>query len=144
MGLSENLTCSSQVWAFKDFRRVLLALGLAFSVSLSTSRLEAELPVEPMEIGHVPQFFVDDYIVDNRWALNFANGSKEMVLRVIHPPGKFAGNPFVEPQTTFNQTDPTQPRTGAGFLSVVRGLPAIAQPCPHRPAAASPVARALR
>ena len=30
---------------------------------------DTALPVEPVEIGQQTQFFVDDYIVDNRWPL---------------------------------------------------------------------------
>ncbi len=34
---------------------------------------------EPLDIGHTPQFFVDDFIVDNRWSLK---PKREEVLRV--------------------------------------------------------------
>ena len=50
------------------------------------------LPVEPVEIGTEPQFFVDDHIVDNRWALK---QKTEEVLRVFHPPKKHEGNPLI-------------------------------------------------
>ncbi|MCX7886341.1 MAG: hypothetical protein N3B01_03660 [Verrucomicrobiae bacterium] len=50
------------------------------------------LPTEPVEVGHTPQFFVDDHIVDNRWALK---QKTEEVLRVFHPPRKYEGNPLI-------------------------------------------------
>jgi len=60
-------------------------------------------PTEPVEIGTRPQFFVDDHIVDNRWALK---QKREAVLRVFHAPVKHAGNPL------FTGT--------AGYVSVAR------------------------
>jgi len=56
-------------------RRLLLLL---FAAVLSVS---AEVPVEPVAIGFTPQYFVDDYIVDNRWG---NKQGKEMVLREFH------------------------------------------------------------
>lgn len=49
-------------------------------------------PPEPVNIGTVPQFFVDDHIVDNRWAVK---QKREAVLRVLHPPVKHPGNPLI-------------------------------------------------
>ena len=45
-----------------------------------------------LEIGHEPQFFVDDYIVDNRWGVEYL---KEAVTRVFHPPNKDERNPLI-------------------------------------------------
>lgn len=50
------------------------------------------LPTEPVEIGNEPQFFVDDHIVDNRWALK---QKTEEVLRVFHAPRKYEHNPVI-------------------------------------------------
>ena len=52
----------------------------------------SDLPREPIEIGHEPQFFVDDYIVDNRWALRMG---KEALVHVVHQPVKDARNPLI-------------------------------------------------
>ena len=49
-------------------------------------------PLEPMEIGQTPQFFIDDYIVDNRWSLK---PKIEEVVRVFHAPKKHEGNPLI-------------------------------------------------
>ena len=49
-------------------------------------------PREPVEIGTAPQFFVDDHIVDNRWAVK---QKKEAVLRVLHSPVKHKANPLI-------------------------------------------------
>ena len=46
------------------FLAILLLAPLAFS--------EIELPNEPFEIGFEPQLFVDAYMVDNRWPLQYA------------------------------------------------------------------------
>jgi len=50
------------------------------------------LPTEPMEIGTTPQFFVDDYVVDNRWSLK---AKTEEVVRVFHAPKKYERNPVI-------------------------------------------------
>jgi hypothetical protein len=63
---------------------------LAASVLAQTPRL----PDEPIRIGTTPQFFVDDYMVDNRFAINYENESPEMVLRVFHQPKKYEKNPL--------------------------------------------------
>ena len=47
--------------------------------------LLAAVPEEPVEIGFEPQYFVDDYIVDNRWGHKQRN---QMVLRRFHQPRK--------------------------------------------------------
>src|SRR5688500_1035720 len=92
---------------------------LLLGASLGIPSLVADPPKEPVTIGSTPQYFIDDHIVDSRWALQYANGSTEMVVRVFHAPKKHAANPLIVPHKTFRQTDPTQPRTGAGFLSAI-------------------------
>jgi len=49
------------------------------------------VPTEPLEIGHEPQFFVDDWVIDNRWGERDA----ENVVRRFHQPVKHAGNPLI-------------------------------------------------
>ncbi|MEQ1859459.1 MAG: hypothetical protein ABMA13_05945 [Chthoniobacteraceae bacterium] len=49
-------------------------------------------PKEPVEIGRTPQFFIDDHIVDNRWALK---PKREEVVRVFHAPKKHERNPLI-------------------------------------------------
>lgn len=50
-----------------------------------------EVP-QALEIAHEPQFFVDDYVVDNRWGVEYL---KETVTRVFHPPKKNKHNPLI-------------------------------------------------
>ena len=50
------------------------------------------LASEPIEIGHTPQFFLDDHVVDNRWSLK---PKREEVLRVFHVPKKHERNPVI-------------------------------------------------
>jgi hypothetical protein len=57
----------------------------------TSGRVDA-LPVEPIEIGTVPQFVFDNFIVDNHWAIKY---KRESVRRVFHQPKKFAGNPVI-------------------------------------------------
>jgi hypothetical protein len=61
------------------------------------------LAAEPLEIGHTPQFFLDDYLVDNRWSLK---PKREEVLRVFHVPKRHERNPLV--------------KSDAGYASVAR------------------------
>ncbi len=51
----------------------------------------AMIPTEPIEIGHEPQYFVDDWLVDNRWA----SRSTENVVRAFHQPVKHPDNPLI-------------------------------------------------
>jgi hypothetical protein len=53
---------------------------------------KAELPVEPVEIGHLPQFVFDNYVVDNHWAIRY---KRQAVERVFHPAEKHAANPIL-------------------------------------------------
>jgi len=50
------------------------------------------LPAEPVEIGTAPQFFVDDYMVDNRFAIKYKHNE---VVRRFHPPVKHEANPLL-------------------------------------------------
>ncbi len=51
-----------------------------------------DIPEEPVEIGFEPQYFVDDYLVDNRWG---NKQKREMVLRTFHSAEKHEGNPVI-------------------------------------------------
>src|SRR6056297_884001 len=51
-----------------------------------------DIPDEPVEIGFEPQYFVDDYLVDNRWG---NKQKKETVLRTFHPAKKHDSNPLI-------------------------------------------------
>lgn len=53
---------------------------------------DTDLPEEPVEIGHESQFFIDDYIVDNRWPLR---KREEVLVRTIHQPVKHPANPVL-------------------------------------------------
>lgn len=52
----------------------------------------SSMAAEPLEIGHAPQFFLDDFLVDNRWSLK---PKREEVLRVFHTPKKHDRNPLI-------------------------------------------------
>lgn len=70
-----------------------------------------------MEIGTTPQFFIDDYVVDNRWAINYDQGSREMVKRVFHAPNKHPGNPLM----TWPLREPASAgQPGPSWFSVLR------------------------
>lgn len=45
-----------------------------------------------LAVNHDTQFFVDDYLVDNRWGVLYET---ETVLRIFHPPQKYEGNPVI-------------------------------------------------
>lgn len=65
--------------------------------------MAGHIPEEPLKIGLDPQYFVDDYLVDNRWG---NKQSRDMVLPVYHQAQKFEGNPVIDNE--------------GGYLSVVR------------------------
>lgn len=52
----------------------------------------AQIPNEPiqLELG-VPQFFVDDWLVDNRYAIKYKHNA---IVRSVHPPRKHPANPL--------------------------------------------------
>ena len=98
-------------------RRARLIICIAIT---AVSRLAGEhrsLPREPVTIGTEPQFLVDDYLVDNRWALQYDRGSREMVQRVFHAPVKHARNPLFAPPVRQPRTAPQQ---APSWFSVVR------------------------
>jgi len=62
----------------------------------------AEVPDEPVEIGTEPQLLVDDYLVDNRFAVK--RSATEMVLRKFHAPVKHGDRAvLVDPDTIPSQ-----------------------------------------
>lgn len=62
----------------------------------------ADMPDEPIEIGTKPQLFVDDYLVDNRFAVK--GSAKQMVLRKFHAPVKHGDRAvLIDPDTVPSQ-----------------------------------------
>ena len=43
---------------------------------------QAEIPTEPVGIGFEPQYFVDDFIADNRWVARLLDELKGQVNRI--------------------------------------------------------------
>lgn len=81
-------------------RRDVLKAGALGAVTLGLYGADflacaAVLPDEPIHIGATPQFFVDDYIVDNYWQLKKGRG-EQVVTRVFHPPQKYEHNPVAD------------------------------------------------
>jgi len=70
---------------------MLAACALQAVVSPSFAEVDM-LPKEPLAIGVEPQFFIDDYLVDNRWSLRQKHGA---VVRVFHEPQKHEKNPVI-------------------------------------------------
>lgn len=57
------------------------------------ARSEADpLPAEPVEIGNTPQFVMDNFIIDNQWAIKY---KQQSMKRVFHQPVKHEGNPVI-------------------------------------------------
>lgn len=54
--------------------------------------VQGEIPEEPIEIGFEPQVFVDDWLVDNRFAIKYKTNA---VVRQLHPPVKHESNPLI-------------------------------------------------
>ena len=51
----------------------------------------AQIPNEPVDIARgVPQFFIDDWLVDNRYAVKYKTNA---VVHSVHPPRKHEANP---------------------------------------------------
>ena len=75
------------------------------------------VPAEPIDIGTTPQFFVDDHVVDNRWAIKFGNASKQMMERVLHHPRKHPGNPVLTQTGAMNKFGQ---RPSTGWPTVLR------------------------
>ena len=59
---------------------------------LSAAIATGELPKEPLEIGHEPQFVFDLQVVDTTWALKLKG---EPMQRVLHQAKKHPGNPLI-------------------------------------------------
>lgn len=65
----------------------------SFILLLAVSfRCQADLPVEPISIGHEPQFVFDNHVVDNHWAIHY---KRQAVTRVFHQATKHAANPLM-------------------------------------------------
>ncbi|MFT5466715.1 MAG: hypothetical protein ACI8UO_001815 [Verrucomicrobiales bacterium] len=82
-------------YPLKPARISLAALALLLPLSVSSSFAETDLPTEPIELGLEPQFFVDDYMVDNRWPLDKV---AQVMGRVFHQPVKHPSNPVIPGQ----------------------------------------------
>ena len=68
--------------------RILLSIATAVGLASESS---AQIPEEPIELElGVPQFFVDDWLVDNRFANKYKT---EAVVHRVHPPQKHEANP---------------------------------------------------
>ncbi len=78
-------------------QRSIALCTIAYIVVATSVDLSSELPDEPVKIGTEPQFFVDDFIVDNRFAIKYKNYS---VTRQFHQPQKHTANP-APPGTPF-------------------------------------------
>ncbi len=50
-------------------------------------------PPRVIEIGHEPQMFADDYLVDNFWGIDY---TRETVTRAFHTPRRSSANPVLE------------------------------------------------
>lgn len=68
------------------------AYVLVFALWSTSAGLQAQVPDEPMEIGHEPQLFLDDWLVDNHFGLQLKN---EAITRTFHRPRKYEGNPVL-------------------------------------------------
>ncbi len=79
-------------------RYLLCKLAVALIGLAPRLLLAAGLPHEPVEIGHEPQFFVDDYLVDNYFAVKYKNN---YVTRRFHQPQKHEANPLLTGETGF-------------------------------------------
>lgn len=75
------------MWNVNPARIVIAAVLL----TMSLRPLTAQIPDEPVEIKRgVPQFFVDDWLVDNRYAIKYKHNA---VVRSLHAPQKHPANP---------------------------------------------------
>lgn len=78
-------------------RRAVLTLMIIGALIGTDQNAKADLPKEPIEIGHEPQFLFDTYIVDNHWPLR---RNREPVRLIFHPPKKHAANPLLRGRGT--------------------------------------------
>ena len=58
-----------------------MQLPLLLIVLLQASLASAQLPTEPLDIGHEPQFLFDGHVVDNHWAIRY---KRQAMRRVFH------------------------------------------------------------
>ncbi len=75
-----------------NLRPVAAVFSAIFTVLAPLAVADTDLPEEPVEIGHESQFFIDDYIVDNRWPLRKRD---EVFVRAVHRPVKHPTNPVL-------------------------------------------------
>ena len=70
------------------------ALTIVALVALSIGdqfQVIAQVPNEPVDVARgVPQFFIDDWLVDNRYAVKYKHNA---VVHSVHPPRKHEANP---------------------------------------------------
>jgi hypothetical protein len=91
---------------------------LALAPAVLIAAVEARsVPREPVEIGNEAQFFIDNYIVDNKWAVKFGHGSRQMLLRVFHAPVKNPRNPLIVSPA---REPASVPQPGPSWFSVLR------------------------
>lgn len=76
--------------------RHILMLTCVIILQTQTTPSSADLPKEPIAIGHEPQFVFDNYIVDNHWAIKY---KRQAVTRVFHQATKHAANPVMAHDT---------------------------------------------
>ncbi|MBC8289621.1 MAG: hypothetical protein H8E37_04815 [Planctomycetes bacterium] len=65
---------------------------LAMLLLANPCALFAQLPTEPLDIGHEPQFLLDGQVVDNHWAIRY---KRQAVTRVFHQAKKH-GEPVLK------------------------------------------------
>ena len=73
-------------------------------IILASAAFGQTLPVEPLAIGHAPQYVMDSFAVDNHWAIK---SKREAVQRVFHTAKKHEANPLF-------------PKEDASFVWVLR------------------------
>ena len=74
-------------------RFVAIVLPISLATLASPALASDAIPIEPVEIGNIPQFVFDNYIVDNHWAIKY---KREAVTRVFHQATKHAANPILK------------------------------------------------
>ncbi len=95
---NDTLTSSRRDWFKRAGTLGFSTLGVSFSkateVRAQPSGLSKNAASGPrvLEIGHDPQLFVDDFLIDNHWAVKFQT---ETVVRVPHQPRKHPANPVL-------------------------------------------------
>lgn len=98
---------------------------MAFTILLAVDQFQAiaQVPKEPVNIARgVPQFFVDDWLVDNRYAVKYKHNA---VVHSVHPPQKHAENPVYRGDCGYVNVA-RHPESGKFQLGVTRLPPASA------------------